>query len=125
MYAKSSFFVVCEVEDVVGSLEVPFPMLTDLHLSAVGSFRPFNPDPSKFLGGSARLRSLTLSGIRIPDLLKLLLSTPNLVILRLDGIRNSGSFLPDEIVTGLSSLTRLEQLDLQVEFGRSHPDWEN
>jgi hypothetical protein len=119
------FFVVCELEDITASLQKPFPMLTDLELSAVGSFRPFDPDPSKFLGGSARLRLLTLSGIRIPDLLNLILSNPNLVILRLDGIRNSGSFLPDEIVTGLSALTRLEQLDLQVEFGQSQPDWEN
>jgi hypothetical protein len=119
------FFVVCELEDIVASLEESFPILTDLDLSAVGSFRPFDPDPSKFLGGSARLRSLTLRGIRVPELLKPLLSTPNLIVLRLDGIHNSGSFLPDEMVTGLSALTRLEQLDLQVEFGRSHPDWEN
>jgi len=48
------------------------------------------------------------------------LCTPNLVILRLDRIR--GSFLPDEMVTVLSSLTKLKQLDLQFE---SHPDWEN
>jgi hypothetical protein len=119
------FFVVCELEDIISSLQKSFPILTDLELSAVGSFRPFDPDPSKFLGGSTRLRSLTLSGIQIPDLLNLLLSAPNLVTLRLDGIRNSGFFLPDEIVTGLSALTRLEQLDLQVEFGRSHPDWVN
>jgi hypothetical protein len=118
------FFVVCELQDVVASLEESFPILTDLDLSAAGSFRPFDPDPSKFLGGSARLRSLTLSSIRIPDLPKLLLSTPYLVILRLHGIRDSGSFLSDEIVTCLSALTRLEQLDLQVDFGRSHPDWE-
>jgi hypothetical protein len=120
------FFILCELEDIIASLEEPFPILTDLDLTAVGSSRPFNPDPSKFLGGSGRLRSLTLSGsLRIPDLLKLLLSSPNLVILRLDGIHNSSSILPDEMVTSLSALTRLEYLDLLVEFGQSHPDWEN
>ena len=119
------FFIVCELEDIIAPLQKPFPILTDLDLNAVGSLRPFDPDPSKFLGGSAHLRSLTLGGLRIPDLLALLLSTPNLVILRLDGIRNFGSFLPDEIVTCLSALTRLKQLDLLVEFSRSHPDWVN
>jgi len=119
------FFVVCELEDIIALLEEPFQILTDLELSAVGCFRPFDPNPSKFLGGSTRLRSLTLGGIRIPDLPKLLWSTPNLVILRLDGIRNSGSFLPDQMVNSFSALTRLEQLDLLVEFGRSHPDWGN
>ena len=119
------YFDVCEVENIAASLEEPFPILTDLDLSAVGSFRRFNPDLSKFLGGSANLRSLTLSCIRIADPLKLLLSTPHLVILRLDRISNSIALLPDELVTGLSGLTRLEQLDFQVVFHRSHPDWEN
>jgi hypothetical protein len=119
------YLMVCEVEDIAASLEKPFPILTDLDLGAVGSFWPFDPDPSKFLAGSARLRSLTLSGKEVPDLLKLLLSTPNLVNLCLGGIRHSGSFLLDEMVTGLSALTRLEQLDLRVGFNRSHPDWEN
>ena len=113
------FFSRCELEDIVASLEEPFPILTDLDLGAVGLFWPLHLDPSKFLGGSAHLRSLTLSGIPIPDL-KILLCTPNLVILRLDRIR--GSFLPDEMVTVLSSLAKLKQLDLQFE---SHPDWEN
>ena len=76
------YFVACNPEDIIPSLEVPFPMLTDLVLSALFSFRPFEPDPSKFLGGgSAHLRSLSFTGsLWIPDLLKLFLSTPNLVI---------------------------------------------
>jgi hypothetical protein len=118
------FFVMAAMKIIVVSLEDPFPMLTDLDLSAIGSYGPSDPDPSKFLSGSPRLRSLALKGVRIPDLRKLLLSTPNLVFLRLGGILNSGSFLPDEIVAGLSALTKLEQLDLQVEFGRSHSNRE-
>jgi hypothetical protein len=116
------FFGVCKLEDIIASLQKPFPMLTDLELSARGFFGPFVPDPSKFLGGSARLRSLNLSGIGIPDLLNLLLSTPNLVILRLDGIRDFGSFLPDDLVTVLSTLTSLEWLSLQL---RSYPEFKN
>jgi hypothetical protein len=122
------FFHFCELEDtdIVASLEEPFPILTDLALSAPFSLRPFDPDSSKFLAGSPHLRSLTLSGIQeIPQLLKLLLSTPNLVILCVDGILNFRyeSFLPGEMVTALSALTRLEQLDLHV--GRSYQKLEN
>ena len=63
-----------------------------------------------------------MRGIEIPDILNLHLRTPNLVILRLDDWRNFGSTPPDEIVAGLSALTKLEELDLQVQFGRSHPN---
>ena len=105
--------------NIIASLEKPFPILTDLDLCAFTFSPPFNIDPSRFLGGSPHLRSLTLSGIWIPCLPKLLLSTPNLVILRLDQIRNS--CLSDEMVAVLSSLTRLEMLDLEIEFDRPHP----
>ena len=47
------FFSRCELEDIVASLEEPFPILTDLDLGAVGLFWPLHLDPSKFLGGSA------------------------------------------------------------------------
>ena len=115
------YFDFCELEDIdiIASLEEPFPILTDLNLSVPTSSRPFAPDPSKFLSGSPRLRSLTLSRFpEIPDLPKLLLSTPNLVILRVDKILDffSNSFQFDEIVTVLSALTRLEQLDLHVGY---------
>ena len=115
------FFARCNPEDLIASLEIPFPILTGLNLNAFTS-RSFEADPSKFLCGSTQLRSLTLTCIRIPDILKSLTSTPNLVILRLDRI---GSFLSDEMVTVLSALTRLEILELHVEIRRSHPDWEN
>ena len=106
---------VFEPEDIIPSLEKPFPILKNLALAASGSSRPFYPDPSKFLGGvAAHLRCLYLSRIgRIPDILKLLLCGPNLFFLHLDGI----GFLPDEIVTVLSALTRLKEL--RVAFDRS------
>ena len=117
-------FTLGELEFIIAPLEEPFPILTDLELvSSLQFSSPFNPNPSKFLGGSAHLRSLTLRRIPIPDLLNLLLCTPNLVTLRLDQIPNS--FLPDEMVTVLSSLTRLETLELSIEFDRSHPELEN
>ena len=82
-----------------------------------------DPDPSKFLGGSAHLRSLTLSEILFPESLKLLLCAPNLVMLHLHQIHHPGAYLPNEMATVLSALTRLEQL--QVDFGRYHPELEN
>ena len=104
-----------EQDDIIALLEKPFPILTDLELSGpTGSAAnwPFDPDLSKLLGGSAQLRSVTLSDMdEIPNLLDILLSTSNLVILQLD---HSGDFLPDEVVPVLSTLTRLEKLDLQI-----------
>jgi len=110
-----------EPEEIVSSMEETFPILTDLDLStmtAISPFRSFDPDPSKFLRG-ARLRSLALSDIwASPDALKLLLYTPNLVILRLE---NSPSFRPDELVAVLSAFPRLSELHIQ----RGFPGLEN
>ena len=112
--------------DIIALLEDPFPILKDLHLETFGYPLLFDPNPSKFLGGPGSahlLQSLILRDAKIPDLLKLLLATPNLVVLRLYKVRN---FFPlDEVVTVLSSLTRLEILDLDIEFDFTHSDWEN
>jgi len=112
----------------IASLEEPFPILTDLDFGAIGFFQPFDPNPSKFLGGPGSahlLRSLTLRDLGIPDLLQLLLATPNLVFLCLHNIRSN--VLPDEMVATLSSLTRLEILDLCITppINRSRPGSEN
>jgi hypothetical protein len=111
-------FAVREPEEIVLSMEETFPILTDLDLStmtATAPFRSFDPDPSKFLRGAPlALRSLALSDIwASPDALKLLLYTPNLVILRLE---NSPSFRPDELVAVLSALPRLSELHIQGGF---------
>ena len=77
-----------ELNDInIASLDEPFPILTDLDLGSFELSRSFDPDLSKFLGGPESthlLRSLTLRGVKIPVLLKLLSATPNLVVLRLD-----------------------------------------
>ena len=112
-----------EKEDLVAPLEEPFPILTDLHLDTLGASWPFDPDPSKFLGGSAHLRSLTLRGFQIPGLQKILLCALDLVILHIDVHVRRCPYLPNEVVTVLSALTRLEQL--QIEFGQCPSDLEN
>ena len=72
LYAKSTFFFTFyhEVEILIKLLEGPFPILTDLAPSVVDFFWPFEPDLSRFLGGSAYLRSLTLSGYSVSGLTK-------------------------------------------------------
>jgi hypothetical protein len=64
-----------------------------------------------FLGGSApRLQNLDLCNIPFPELGRLLLSTSHLVKLSLRDIPHSGYISPDEMVTSLSTLTRLKEL---------------
>ena len=75
-----------------------------------------------FLGGSApHLRSLTLGSIPIPSLPTLLLTTKDLVELRLWSIPDSGYISPVAMATCLSSLTRLENLALRYDE-RTPPD---
>ena len=99
-------------------MQESFPRLTRLHLVAVIESPMLHPDP--FLGGSTpRLRSLTLERIPFPELPKLLLSTKDLVELRLCDIPYSGYISPSAMVTCLSSLARLEILDISFVPRRS------
>src|SRR5216683_6161564 len=64
------------------AMQEPFPALTELSLQSLSENAPVLPD--SFLGGSApRLQNLFLWGITFPALPKLLLSTHDLVTLRL------------------------------------------
>ena len=117
-------------EEILAALEEPFPVLRFLKIYSNGTLVPMFPNPDKFLGGSNHLRLLSLTGISIPELLpKLLLSSTNLVVLRLKEIPIFAFVPPDEMVTALSALTRLQVLHLEPKFDelRTHPnpDWEN
>ena len=93
--------------NVLAALEKPFPVLTGLTLRFTGYPNSIFPDPDKFLGGSNRLRSLSLSLMPITELPKLLLSFTDLVDLRLDHVPIMGQFSPKAIIASLSALTRL------------------
>jgi hypothetical protein len=99
------------------AIDGPFPELTSLRLSCSHQQNaPVLPD--SFLGGSApRLQSLYLHGIPYPSIGKLLSSTTDLVHLALWGIPHSGHIGPQTIVPYLSTLPRLESLEL----GFQHP----
>ena len=110
------------LEEVLATMQQPFPALTLLHLRRhEHEVAPIDAD--SFLGGSApHLQTLKLSEIPIPGLPKLLLSATHLVLLELWNIPHSGHISPEAMVTGLSVLTRLENLVIDFKSPRSRPD---
>ena len=105
-----------ELKELVGAMQVPYPALTDIHIHALFGTHSFEGPASYFeslLGGSApNLRSLSLMNIGFRSLPKLLLSFPGLVSLSLFNIPYSGHTPCDAMVDCLSSLTRLESLQI-------------
>ncbi|KAN0118607.1 hypothetical protein V8E52_005030 [Russula decolorans] len=82
------------------------------------------PVCNAFLGGSApHLEEIKLDGISypFPRLRQVLLSTHNLVELRLSKIPNALYFSPEDLVTGLSPLVRLKSLSVGFYFTAFHP----
>jgi hypothetical protein len=113
-----------QLEEVLASIQLPFPELTSMRLSSFDETPPVIPD--SFLGGSApRLRIFTLSGIPFPGLPKPLLSATHLVDLKLSNIPHSGYISPETMVALLSVLSGLETLFLRFRSPQSRPDWEN
>jgi hypothetical protein len=105
------------LESVFAALEEQFPALTDLELWSIDDdAAPVFPNPAKFLGGSSHLRSLELGGISIPGLPNFLLSLTDLVELRIDLTSDSGFLSPNEIVVGISALTKLKAFALEFEY---------
>ena len=69
---------------------------------------------ASFLGGSApSLEEICISGIPFPSLPTLLLSTSDLVVLRLYDIPYNGGLPPETIVARLAALTKLEALFIE------------
>ena len=114
-----------QIEKLWTTMKLPFPDLASLCLSTEGlSHVPALPD--SFLGGSApRLRFLCLHSIPFPGSPVLLLTATHLVSLWLLNIPHSGYISPDAMVTCLSMLVSLEQLQLAFESPQSSPDQEN
>jgi hypothetical protein len=112
------------LEQVLASMQMPFPALTNLRLGTKDETAPVVPD--WFLGGSApRLRHLSLRSIHIPELPKLLLSATDLVDLSLRDIPHSGYIPPETMVACLSTLTRLKTLVVEFKSPQSRPDPEH
>jgi F-box-like len=112
-----------QLEEVLAAMQVPFPELTNLWLSASGETQPVIPD--SFLDGSAqRLRYFHLDGIPFPGLPKLLFSANHLDRLWLYNIPHSGYISPEAMVALLSVLSSLSTLNLKFQSPQSRPDWE-
>ena len=115
-----------EMEEMLAAMQEPFPELTDLKLRPSSPFgeAPVVRLPDSFLGGSAPcLRTLSLDRFLFPflGLQKLLSSASGLNSLFLMNIPDSMYFSPGAIVTCLSTLTSLEDLDITFQSPRSRP----
>jgi F-box-like len=115
-----------EMEEMLAAMQEPFPALVNLKLRPKSSFGEAQDVrvADSFLGGSApRLQLLSLDRIRLPFLgLQVLLSSASgLNRLLLKNVPNSVYFSPDEIVTCLSGLTRLKELEITFQSPRSRP----
>ena len=107
-------FSLFHLEQAFAAMRKPFPSLTKLAVNFF-SERAALVVPDLFLSGSAPLlRSLRLRCTRFqPQILRnLLLSTTNLVELRIWKIPGSGFISPEAMVVCLSTLTRLEEFEL-------------
>ena len=108
-----------ELEKVSTAMRQTFPMMTYLYIESHDS--PVLP--AEFLGGSApRLHDINLRGISFPALPTLLLSTSDLVSLKLHNIPRSGYISPEEMAEGLAVLPRLEAFDFGFQLASPRPD---
>ncbi len=103
---------------VIDAMQEPYPELTALVICSTEQTMTALPD--SFLGGSApSLRSFSLMRVPFPALPKLLASASGLVELDLDAIPDPWDISPNEMVTCLSSLTRLSYFCLGFLFNSS------
>jgi hypothetical protein len=101
------------LEQILAAMRKPFPALIFLDVTFyVREATPIPVIPDSFL--APRLQSLHLTGIPFPlaSLRKFLLSAADLVEVRIRLIPISGYISAEEMVTCLSALTRLEELEL-------------
>ncbi|KAI0279543.1 hypothetical protein BC826DRAFT_578123 [Russula brevipes] len=109
---------------LVATMQEPFPELTDLEI--ISGTRTEDPVIllDSFLGGAApRLRTLRLHGVRGPALPRLLLSAHDLTKLYITVPQDSVlSVSPEAMVTCLSTMTKLRDIELYLPSVRSGLD---
>ena len=123
---------VCDINltlmsSIIGSiselLQVPFLALKRIEMSSKGAEE--QPVLGDFLGGSAPLlEQINLQGIAVPfpAIRRLLLSTSHLNTLQLFKIPNTCYFSPEDLVTCLSALVHLKDLDVGFHSPASRPN---
>jgi F-box-like len=116
-----------DCERLATVMQKPFPVLTALHLTMYfKSYEHVLVLSDTFLGGSApSLRSLYLKDLKFPTLPQFLLSCNNLSELHLVYLSDIGYNSSEAMATGLSALTRLTRLHIELEqsgaIGRPPP----
>ena len=112
--------IASQLAELATITRVPFQVLTKVQMfSELGG----SVLPSGFLGGSApNLRDFHLSYIATPELPTLLLSARGLVILKLQGISQTGRISPKTMVACLAGLPKLDILCLGFLEGDPHLD---
>ena len=107
-----NLFVTCSLLSKSGAqVLASFPTLEYLRLESWNSYKTTSTLPVGFLGGyTPRLRVIHLTSIVFPTLPLLLLSTRNLVSLRLDSVPRRGYISPEAIAIGLSMTIKLQSL---------------
>ena len=109
------------LEKLVGMMQETFPMMKLVRLWSEDGTVPVLPET--FLGGTCpRLHTFWLHGIPFPRLPRLLSSTNDLVVLRLENIPDSGYIPCDVMAASLSTSTKLETLIIEFQSMEPHPD---
>ncbi|KAH9991028.1 hypothetical protein BJV77DRAFT_560787 [Russula vinacea] len=109
---------------IVEAIQKPFRALESIRITVRNATGPSILVRNAFLGGSApHLREIELDGIAFPfsAIRQVLLSTNNLVELRLSKIPNDVYFSPDDLVTALSTLVQLKRLTVGFHSPDSRP----
>ena len=112
------------IGSIVEAIQKPCQALESIRITIIDATGPSKLVRNGFLGGSApHLREIKLDGIAFPfpEIRQVLLSTNNLVELRLSKIPNDAYFSPEDLVTGLSTLVQLERLTVGFHSPASHP----
>jgi hypothetical protein len=109
------------LEKLAGMMQETFPMMKLVRLWSEDGTVPVLPET--FLGGTCpRLHTFWLYGIPFPRLTRLLSSTNDLVVLRLENIPDSGYIPCDVMAASLSTSTKLETLIIEFQSMDPHPD---
>ena len=107
---------------ISGAMQKPFLVLATLRIMSKDGDAPVLP--AEFLGGSApRLQNILLDGVSFPALVpSLLLSTSDLVDLKLLNIPPSGYISPEAMAVGLAALPRLSRFAIVFQSPSHRPD---
>ena len=107
-------------EEILATMQVPFPELTQLLLSSNGKTVPTISD--SFLDGSApHLQIFSLDSIQYPGMINLLSSANHLVELCLSSIPHSWYISPEAIVALISVMPSLDLLAILFQSPQSRP----